>query len=189
MSRPKSRQSLYTGKSGQMAVMAEFLIRGYNVAVPEVDVGEDIFVVKDKEGELSRIQVKTATAKELKNGGFSATFNLQLEQLETPHTPEMNYVLVVRWQARWAEFIVIGRREMYDLHLTRGVGSVQGGQVVFALSFSNEDVRCKGNSLHAYRNCWSRWPPIDHAEPAPDESEDAAEDDAEVVAATQGGSQ
>ena len=37
-----SRKSLYVGRSGQMAVMAEFLIRGYNVAVPEVDVGHDI---------------------------------------------------------------------------------------------------------------------------------------------------
>jgi len=27
-----------------MAVMAEFLMRGYNVAIPEVDVGDDILV-------------------------------------------------------------------------------------------------------------------------------------------------
>ena len=30
-----SKQHLYTGKSGQLAVMAEFLSRGYNVAVPQ----------------------------------------------------------------------------------------------------------------------------------------------------------
>lgn len=45
------RINLYTGRAGQMAVMAEFLIRGYNVAVPEVDVGDDILVVKDRSGE------------------------------------------------------------------------------------------------------------------------------------------
>ena len=28
-----SKQHLYTGKSGQLAVMAEFVSRGYNVAV------------------------------------------------------------------------------------------------------------------------------------------------------------
>jgi hypothetical protein len=39
-----SRQHLYTGKSGQLAVMAELVSRGYNVAVPEVDAGDDIFV-------------------------------------------------------------------------------------------------------------------------------------------------
>lgn len=36
-----SRRSLYIGRSGQLAVMAEFLYRGYNVAIPEVDVGDD----------------------------------------------------------------------------------------------------------------------------------------------------
>ena len=81
-----SRQNLYFGKSGQLAVMAEFLIRGYNVAVPEVDVGEDIFVVRDKDGELSRIQVKTGNANELQSGGFRVTFKVPLRQLEMPHT-------------------------------------------------------------------------------------------------------
>jgi hypothetical protein len=34
----------YVGRAGQLAVMAEFLLRGYNVAIPEVDEGDDIFV-------------------------------------------------------------------------------------------------------------------------------------------------
>lgn len=38
------KQNLYVGRAGQMAVMAEFLLRGWNVALPEVDIGEDIFV-------------------------------------------------------------------------------------------------------------------------------------------------
>ena len=33
----------FVGKAGQLAVMAEFLLRGYNVAMPEVDVGDDIY--------------------------------------------------------------------------------------------------------------------------------------------------
>ena len=41
-----STQDLYTGMSGQFAAMSEFLWRGYNVAIPAVDVGEDIFVVR-----------------------------------------------------------------------------------------------------------------------------------------------
>jgi hypothetical protein len=57
------KSNLYLGKAGQMAVMSEFLARGWNVAVPEVDVGDD----------LSRIQVKTGSAKETRNeyGGSS----------------------------------------------------------------------------------------------------------------------
>jgi hypothetical protein len=44
------RQNLYLGKAGQLLVMSEFLARGWNVATPEVDVGDDLFVIEDKEG-------------------------------------------------------------------------------------------------------------------------------------------
>jgi len=157
-----SRQHLYTGKSGQLAVMAEFVSRGYNVAVPEVDIGDDIFVVRDKDGDLSRVQVKTATAKELQNGGYSATFKVSLRQLEAPHTPEMNYVLVVRHQERWTEFLVIGREDLYELHAMHNLGSEQEDSVVFSISFAADDVLCKKQSLKSYRNQWSRWPIIRH---------------------------
>ena len=46
-----SRRNLYIGKSGQMAVMAEYLARGYNVAIPEVDSGCDL-----SEAEFSDVQ-------------------------------------------------------------------------------------------------------------------------------------
>ena len=45
-------QDLYTGSAGQAAVMSEFLVRGYNVAVPEVDRGDDLFVVQDAESSV-----------------------------------------------------------------------------------------------------------------------------------------
>lgn len=52
--------------------MAELVSRGYNVAVPEVDIGDDIFVVRDRDGQLSRVQVKTANAKEGPEGAIGA---------------------------------------------------------------------------------------------------------------------
>ena len=33
-------ETQYTGKAGQLAVMGEFTLRGYNVAMPEIDKGE-----------------------------------------------------------------------------------------------------------------------------------------------------
>ncbi|HEY4596805.1 MAG TPA: hypothetical protein VIJ02_10420, partial [Thermoanaerobaculia bacterium] len=59
--------------------MAEFLLRGWNVALPEVDVGEDIFVIRDADGDLSRIQVKGAIGKGKKT--ISGKFSLSLAQL------------------------------------------------------------------------------------------------------------
>jgi hypothetical protein len=156
-----SKKHLYTGKSGQLAVMAEFVSRGYNVAVPEVDIGDDIFVVRDRDGELSRVQVKTANGKETQ-GGFSAMFKLSRRQLETPHTPDMNYVFVIRYRDSWRDFMVISREALYDLHAVHAIGTELEGNVLLSFVFSEEDVLCKEQSLKAYRNRWSKWPVIDH---------------------------
>src|SRR5436190_16024804 len=107
------RQNLYVGRSGQMAVMAEFLWRGWNVALPEVDVGEDVFVVKDDSGDLSRIQVKTATVQKQRDG-FSAQFRIALDQLRTPRTPDLVYVFAARGASGWEPFVVLGRDALLE---------------------------------------------------------------------------
>jgi len=56
----KKNYHLYLGKTGHLSVMSEFLTRGWNVAIPEVDIGDDIFVVQDDNGTLRRVQVKTS---------------------------------------------------------------------------------------------------------------------------------
>ena len=33
----------YIGKAGHLFVMSKFLLRGWNVSTPEVDIGDDIF--------------------------------------------------------------------------------------------------------------------------------------------------
>lgn len=38
------RREFYIGRSGQLVVLAEFLRRGYNAAIPEVDMGESHFM-------------------------------------------------------------------------------------------------------------------------------------------------
>ena len=64
----------YTGRSGQMAVMAELLDRGCNVAVPEVDVGRDLFAFLDEDADVTHLQIKTAgKPKSVKaDGSYSA---------------------------------------------------------------------------------------------------------------------
>ena len=80
------RQNLYLGKAGQFVAMSEFLARGWNVAVPEVDVGDDIFVAKDADGEFARVQVKAASGTKRKLG-FSARFIVPFGQLERDPYP------------------------------------------------------------------------------------------------------
>jgi hypothetical protein len=97
------RANLYTGRAGQLAVMAELLLRGWNTAISEVDVGDDVFVVRDRDGRLRRVQVKTAIAKLMKDG-HRAVYNLSLTQLRTPISPDVTFVFAVRHEERWDSF-------------------------------------------------------------------------------------
>ncbi|MFL6262472.1 MAG: hypothetical protein ACJ76Y_22465 [Thermoanaerobaculia bacterium] len=155
------KQNLYIGRAGQMAVMAEFLWRGLNVAFPEVDVGDDVFVVKDETGELWRVQVKTASAGPLSDG-YSAQFNISLSQLENPRTPDLVYIFAVRSSSGWEPFVIIDRETLWQEHLTYGVGSVSQGSVVLRFSTQAGKLRCSDRDFLSYRNNWSRWPVIRH---------------------------
>jgi hypothetical protein len=75
---------LYQGASGQMAVMSEFLYRLINVAVPEVDVGDDIFVVREKDEAVTRVQVKYGRAVVQQNDSYVAQFSLPWKQFDRP---------------------------------------------------------------------------------------------------------
>jgi hypothetical protein len=44
-----SDKNTHFGRAGEFFAMSEFLLRGWNVAVPVVDVGDDVFVIEDNE--------------------------------------------------------------------------------------------------------------------------------------------
>src|SRR4051812_16463293 len=110
----QGKKNLYDGKAGHLAVMSELLCRGWNVAIPEVDVGDDVFAVMDAEREFIPIQVKSANAKQqLKS--YSARFEIPMDQLEEIKTPALVYVLAVRVNNLWKSFIVIPQYELLTL--------------------------------------------------------------------------
>lgn len=154
--------NLYIGRAGQMAVMAEFLMRGYNVAIPEVDVGDDILVVRDSDGEYARIQVKTTRV--TKTGkGYSARYSLKLRQLESPSAPETWYVFANRLLDKWASFIIISREDLYYFYQTRQVGSVnKGGVLSLYFAYTDDAVICSGQDFSHHLNNWGSWPPVEH---------------------------
>jgi hypothetical protein len=83
----------YLGKAGHLYAMSEFLVRGWNVAIPEVDIGDDIFVVEDESGILRRVQVKTSTATE-RQSNFSGQFQIPATQLKNIRDILVHYVLL-----------------------------------------------------------------------------------------------
>lgn len=157
-----ARRALFTGRSGQLALMAEFLHRELNVAIPEVDIGDDIVVVRDDNDQVTRVQVKTANATNLKAAGrFTAQFNVPLDQLKKG-PQHLVYAFVVRRNSRWEEFVIVRRSVLYDLHTTHRLGSPDGkGSLVLGLSFGPEKVANKGLNLHVFRSRFDPWPPAD----------------------------
>lgn len=155
------RKNLYVGRAGQMAVMAELLWRGWNVALPEVDVGDDVLVVKDDSGDLWRVQVKTATAQPQQDG-YSAQFRIALRQLRTPRTPDLVYIFAMRSPAGWEPFVIIDRKTLRLEHEIHGAGSISGEHVIFRLVSSRSSLLCSRRDFQAYRSDWSRWPVVLH---------------------------
>jgi hypothetical protein len=149
----------YFGQSGQFAVMSELLSLHLNVAIPEVDVGDDILVIRDKDGTWYRVQVKSANAKERKNN-YSAQFKLRLDQLSNPTTPELFYILVIRKEQKWADFIIIKRSDLNSLKQINNIGSVSGKHLILYFSIKNSKVYCGKNDLTNYKDNWSIFPPV-----------------------------
>ena len=81
----------YLGKAGHLAVMSEFLMLGWNVAIPEVDIGDDIFVVQDDNGTLRRVQVKTSTSTQ-RHFGFSGQFSVSVKSLRNISNILIHYI-------------------------------------------------------------------------------------------------
>lgn len=115
---PTQLQTLYTGRSGHLAVMAQFLHRGYNAAIPEVDRGDDIFVVKDENGDLTRIQVKAANGRGVLR--WYAQYKIPFQQLQKAHTPELHYVFAIHHDGGWKDFLVISRKDLNNLPRSAG---------------------------------------------------------------------
>lgn len=145
-----------------MTVVAKLLHRGYNVAVPEVDRGDDLYVVDERTGEMARVQVKSATGKGKKR--VAGAFNISLAQLETPRQPELIYVLVLYRDGGWRDYLVIPRDELHRLHFVQRVGHLtdHGRRVVLHITFTSESVVCNGVSLDQYRENWQMWPEVKH---------------------------
>lgn len=158
-----SKHNLYLGQAGQNYVMSEFLKRGYNVAVPQVDVGDDMFVVEDKSGLFQRVQVKTSVG-QATNYGFSARFGIPLKQLSDPVTPELLYTLVVDFEQKWQPVLLISREDLFELYKIYDIGAVAGSYLLLYFKFKSDfsKVLCSKVSFLPYLENWDDFPVISH---------------------------
>jgi hypothetical protein len=179
MARQSTNHHLYIGRAGHLATMSECLSRGWNVAIPEVDVGEDIFVVEDATSKMAKVQVKTATGKKITNG-FKAQFIIPKKQLTgiNPKDSELRYVFVTRYKANWQPFIIMTRKELEDKHSIEHIGTISKNEkdIILTIYYSYDEnnkvikIECgsqKGYSgkgipkpeLTSFMNMWEKFYP------------------------------
>jgi hypothetical protein len=145
----KKNYHLYLGKAGHLTVMSEFLTRGWNVAIPEVDIGDDIFVVQDDNGILRRVQVKTSTStRQLK--GYKGQFNIPLSQLHNILTIPVHYIFIARHEHGWNKPVIIRQDYLLDLWGNNKLGSVCKGNLNLHFTYSDGKVKCSKIDISAY---------------------------------------
>jgi hypothetical protein len=154
------RRRMYTGRSGQLAVKAELLMRGCNTSSPEVDIGEDVLTWRDGQPDIVHVQVKTGNAEALKERGhYAARVSVPLGQLGEPETVPLFYTFAIRHGERWVDFVIISRRELNTLR-RGGLGyeNARAGELQLYLSFGPESLTCSGRDLSPHRNAWGQLP-------------------------------
>jgi hypothetical protein len=155
------KNNLYLGKAGQLVAMSEFLARGWNVAVPEVDIGDDIFVVRDETGEYSRVQVKTSTGT-FRKTGVAAQFNLPISQIAESSSPELIYIFLVRYDNIWLKPLVIHRKDLDDYVQTIAKKSIENTRISLYFVWNDKNVNWGKFNLTQYVNNFSDFPLIEH---------------------------
>jgi hypothetical protein len=151
----------YLGKAGHLNIMSEFLMLGWNVAIPEVDIGDDIFVVQDDNGTLRRVQVKTSTATDRKNG-FSGQFSVSVKNLRNISNILVHYIFLVRQNDEWTKPIIIRQDYLLDYFDNNKVGTETKGNIIFYFSYINGKVVCSGHDFTKYFKDFTDFPKIEH---------------------------
>ena len=151
--------SHYVGKAGHLALMGELCLRGYNVSIPEIDKGDDIFVVNDLTGAMWRVQAKTSVGtKQLFSRRYQ--FRLRESQIQNPQTPELHYVFIMRIGSRW-RFLIMDRAVLRIYVRNQGLGTASESHRVFTIVVHNDSrCMCSGIDLRSHVGDWATWPAL-----------------------------
>lgn len=175
----------HLGMAGHYTAMSEFLYRGYNVAVPAVDIGDDAYVVKDRMGTMWRLQVKTCD-RPIAN---SATYQISRAQLRAPKVNELFFMFLIRWLDR-CRFVLIRRDQLAEIRdrfeqqdrtgrrgrRPQPDASARSDALALRLEWSEADATGWGASLAPYLDRWPETFPINSDGPGSATAADRSQD-------------
>lgn len=159
-------QSSCFGMAGHLAAMSEFLLRGYNVALPFVDRGDDILTIEDADSLIRRVQVKTSNTV-LRGTTIRLKYKLKARQLHTPdRETQLFYMFMWRNVARW-HWILVSRGQLNDIRVEaenrRNTLRNRCNELTLDIRLDTADAEpiLWGQSLAPYHNHWTAdWAPL-----------------------------
>ena len=142
--------------------MSELAYRGYNVAIPEIDKGDDVFVVNDETGSMWRIQVKTSKPK-TQQTSLRFQYRVRDSAIQRATTPELYFVFVMRTKDRW-RFLVIERAVLRNYVIAHKLGSPNGEhRQIVVVVHENNTVTCNKIDVTHHMEEWTTWPLLTEA--------------------------
>ena len=147
----------YTGKAGHLAVMGEFCLRGYNAAMPEIDKGDDVFVVNDLTGAMWRLQVKTSLGTQ-QTTSRRYQFRIRNTAINVAQTPELHFAFVLRKEHVW-HFLLMDRPVLRTYVRNNNLGTAAGEYRQLTFVFHQDGrLMCSGIDLANHLEDWATWP-------------------------------
>jgi len=122
--------------------------------MPEVDVGDDIFVVEDASGDLQRVQVKTGNVVKYKHGDcYRVQFSISVGQIKASKTPDLFYCFVPVINEEFGEIVTLERKRL-EKYLEEGyLGSVnKEGNINLRIRFRDSKYFLDSEELSAFVN-------------------------------------
>ncbi len=161
------------GRAGELWLMSEFILRGYNVARPEIDIGYDLIVSREanlKSTDPSEhrpkswlIQVKTTTCRpDSTPTGYVTSNNLKLNRLRQDTATPTYYVFLNRLNDEWQDPIIIPGYVMRTWLEKGELGNCREDRETRTLKFTYREgtVKCCGKDITRYINDWRHWPKL-----------------------------
>jgi len=153
-------KSQYIGRAGEFAVMSELAWRGYNVATPEIDEGDDIFAVNQDNGNMWRIQVKTSDyLQQQKSKRYQ--FKIKKDSYINAPYPDRTFIFVMRDEEIW-RFLNIERSVLKNYIDAKTLGKHAGEfqQISLVVDNNLKVMGAKAANFSHHLEDWSKWPEL-----------------------------
>jgi hypothetical protein len=161
MSKSNPERNPYVGRAGHLAVMGELSWRGYNTAIPQIDIGDDVFAVNDKTGRMWRFQVKTSKAKRQKKSDVYQ-FKVRQRAIEAAQASPLHFVFAMRVLRGW-RFLIIDGSVLHNYIVTQNIGTPCDKQRYRRLDITlghDGTAKCAGLNWTAHLENWAALPEL-----------------------------